>query len=467
MLLRVSPRAPSSTEPEPDREDEVGMRAVPDNLTATAGRLGLRRALAMVAALTLAVAVPSVIGPSADAAIVATVPLGTAGQFSVLAATTVTNVGPTVLAGDLGVSPGTAVVGFPPGVVTPPATTHVADGPAAAAQADLTIAYNNAAGRPVDEVLAADLAGLTLQGGVYGTTANGALELNGTLTLDGAGNPNSVFIFQTGSTLITGTGSTVALINGAQECNVFWQVGSSATVGVGTTFVGNILALTSITVQSGATVAGRALARNGAVTLDTNVFTLPTCDLTVPTTAGPTTTVAPSTTGGGPTTVAPSTTVGGPTTVAPSTTAGGPTTVAPSSTVAATTTTRAPSTTQPGTGPTGPTLPPQTSVPPGGAGAAPPSNTLPPLTTVPPEGFLSTVPVTSAPQGGFVGRASTATPRASTGGTQARTATSAPRSTRTGELPATGAEHLAETLALAALGLGGGAALLRARRRTG
>ena len=136
------------------------------------------------------------------------------------------------------------------------------------------------------------------------------LGLSGQLVLDGQGNPNAVFIFQTDSTLITSTGSTVDLINGASECNVFWQVGSSATLGSGSFFVGNILALTSVTVESSVVVHGRALARNGAVTLDNNVFTQPSCtpstDL-IPTATAPSTTTTTTTVPATPTTSAPTT----------------------------------------------------------------------------------------------------------------------------------------------------------------
>jgi LPXTG-motif cell wall-anchored protein len=142
----------------------------------------------------------------------------------------------------------------------------------------------DAAGRPLNATVTSDLTGLTLVGGVYAGPSKSPLSLAGTLVLDGEGNPNSVFIFQTDSTLITGSASTVSLINGAQECNVFWQVGSSATLGTGSVFAGNILALTSIAVTTGVTVHGRALAQNGEVTLDTDVFTSPTCDLTTPVT---------------------------------------------------------------------------------------------------------------------------------------------------------------------------------------
>ncbi len=228
----------------------------------------------------------------AAAAIVPTVPMGTADDYSVLAGTTVTNTGATVLNQSLGLSPGTDITGFPPGIVNPPGVVEQTTPAAAAAQLDLTAAYIDAAARPLNETVTSDLTGLTLVGGVYAGPSKSPLTLNGNLTLDGAGDPNSVFIFQTDSTLITGSGSTVTLINGAQQCNVFWQVGSSATLGTGSTFVGTILALTSIAVTTGVTVHGRALARNGEVTLDNDTFNAPTCDLTAPTT----TTTTPATT---------------------------------------------------------------------------------------------------------------------------------------------------------------------------
>jgi type VI secretion system secreted protein VgrG len=228
-----------------------------------------------------------------SAASAATVQLGTASAYSVLAGTTVTNTGPSVLNANLGVSPGTDLTGFPPGTVV----TGVMDSANAVSlqgQADLTAAYIDAAGRPVTGSEPADLANLNLPPGVYEGPAHGALSLTGPLFLDGGGDASAVFIFQTDSTLITASGSTVNLINGAQECNVFWQVGSSATLGTGSVFAGNIMALTSISVQTGVTVHGRALARNGAVTLDNDVFTSPTCALAGPT-ASTTTTAAGST----------------------------------------------------------------------------------------------------------------------------------------------------------------------------
>lgn len=160
--------------------------------------------------------------------------LGTAGSYSVLAATTVTNTGPTTLQGDLGLSPGTAITGFPPG--TTAGTIHAADAVALQAQSDLTNAYNNAAGQPLTASVSGDLVGQTLVEGVYKSTSS--LALSGQLTLDGQGNPASVFVFQVASTLITASASSIIFTNGAQACNVFWQVGSSATLGTASSFKG-------------------------------------------------------------------------------------------------------------------------------------------------------------------------------------------------------------------------------------
>jgi hypothetical protein len=236
--------------------------------------------------------------------------LGTSSTYSVLGGSTVTNTGNSVLNGSLGLSPGTSITGFPPGIVA--GTIDNANGAAAQAQIDLTAAYVDAAGRVLNGTTTADLGNLVLVGGVYAGPGKSPLSLTGNLTLDGAGDPNSVFIFQTDSTLTTASGSSVTLINGAQQCNVFWQVGSSATLGTGSLFAGNILALTSITVTTGVTIQGRALARNGAVTLDTDTFLAPTCDLSVPTTTSSTTTTVPGAT---------TTAVGATTTAAGATTA--------------------------------------------------------------------------------------------------------------------------------------------------
>jgi hypothetical protein len=235
------------------------------------------------AAMVILASLAGLTGLSTASAAPPTVPLGTAESYAVLAGSAVTNTGPSVINGDLGVHPGMAVTGFPPGLVN--GAIHAGDAEAAQAKEDLVIAYNNAAGRPAQQV-PTELGGQTFFAGVYNNPTE--LGLTGTVTLDAQNDPAAVWIFQAGSTLITASNSTVALTNGADPCNVFWQVGSSATLGTGTTFVGTILALTSITVQTGTTVEGRALARNGAVTLDNNVFNLPEC--TPPTTTTPTTT---------------------------------------------------------------------------------------------------------------------------------------------------------------------------------
>jgi hypothetical protein len=221
--------------------------------------------------------------------------LGTATSFSVLAGSTVTNTGATTMAGDLGVSPGAAITGFPPGLVG--RATHSADAVAGQAESDLTTAYIDAAGRTPVTTLATELGGQTLTTGVY-DSSTGTFGLTGTLTLDAEGNADAVFIFHTASTLITGVGSSVSLINAAQACNVFWQIGSSATIATTSSFKGTIMALTSIAMQTGATLEGRAFARNGAVTLDTNVITIPGCAAATPTPT-PSPTPSPSPGGGG------------------------------------------------------------------------------------------------------------------------------------------------------------------------
>jgi hypothetical protein len=226
------------------------------------------------------IAITTVIAAQSGAsAAQAPVNLGTAASFAVLAGSTVTNTNPSIINGDLGVYPGTAVTGFPPGTLN--GVEHDADAVALIAQSDLTTAYNDAASRTPAASVPADLSGETLAPGVYKNAST--LGLTGTVTLNAEGNPNAVFIFQAGSSLITGSGSHVILTNGAQACNVFWQVGSSATLGTNSTFVGNILALQSITVTTGATIYGRALARNGQVSLDDNTITRANCATPVPT----------------------------------------------------------------------------------------------------------------------------------------------------------------------------------------
>lgn len=191
--------------------------------------------------------------------------LGSATTFGVLAATTVTNNGEgTVINGDVGVSPGTAITGFPPGQAT--GTIYYGGPEPAAAQEDLTTAYNDLATRPNAMPLGGEAGGLILGPGLY--KADSSAGITGNLTLDGQGDPNAVFVFQIGSTLTTAVGSNVILINGARAGNIFWQVGSSATLGGTSTFKGNILANVSIGVGVGASLDGKALARSGAVTLD-------------------------------------------------------------------------------------------------------------------------------------------------------------------------------------------------------
>lgn len=221
---------------------------------------------------------------SGPAAAAVAPPLGAAQSFAVLGATpNVNNTGPTIVTGDLGVSPAAAVVGFPPGTVI--GTIHAADATAAGAQSANTTAYGVLAGEACNTSFGVptDLAGMTLAPGVYCFASSAANT--GLLQLDAMGNANAVWVFQIASTLITGSASTVSIINGGQACNVFWQVGSSATLGTTTTFVGNILALTSITLQTGASLSGRALAQTGTVTLASNAVSV--CSLagsTTPTT---------------------------------------------------------------------------------------------------------------------------------------------------------------------------------------
>ena len=259
-----------------------------------AGYSVLGSGLVLGTAIAVIIATQSVAG-----AAVATVNLGTATSFGVLAGSAVTNTGATIVNGDLGVSPGSAITGFPPGIVN--GAVHDTDGVAAGAQSDLTTAYNDAAGRsPSGSVGPFIGAGQTLAPGVYNATTS--LDVGGSLTLDAHGDPDAVWIFQVGSTLVTDSASEINLTDGAQACNVFWQVGSSATLGTNSSFQGSVLALTSITVTTGDTIIGRALARNGAVTLDDDDITVPTCASPVPTPTPTTTTPTPTPT---PTTTTP------------------------------------------------------------------------------------------------------------------------------------------------------------------
>ncbi len=236
-------------------------------------------AIVLVAAVFInalpALSVRAELSPAAPIVVGVAPSLGAAASFAVLGGSTVTNTGSTVVTGDLGVSPGTAVTGFGPGTVS--GTIYSGAGSAAgSAQTANAAAYNNLVAQTCETNLTGTVLGAgvaTLTPGVYCFDA--AAQLTGTLTLDGQGNPNAVFIFKIGSTLTTASSSSIVLINGARPCNVFFQVGSSATLGTGTAFRGNILALTSITLNTGASLNGRALAQNGAVTLDTNSISAP------------------------------------------------------------------------------------------------------------------------------------------------------------------------------------------------
>ncbi len=235
----------------------------------------LRRSQTLVAALATGLLLCLVSGASALGA-TSSVSLGSTASFSVLAGSTVTNTGPTTMFGDLGLSPGSSVTGAPHVL----GATHVDDAVAIGAKADLTTAYNNAASRPASGSAGTDLSGQTFTPGVRSASSSLLLSA-GSVTLDAQGDPNAVFIFQIGSTLTTGSNTSVSLINGAQACNVFWQVGSSATLGTGTRFVGTVLAAETITAGTGATIHGRLLASTAAVNLDTNTITTSNCPSSV------------------------------------------------------------------------------------------------------------------------------------------------------------------------------------------
>ena len=246
-----------------------------------ARRRSARRLLPAGAAVTLAIGLLGG-GRTAYAAGLAPVGLGSAATFAVLAGTpAVTNSGSTIIDGDIGIFPAAAVAGFPPGTLN--GAIHAADTVAQQAQVDLATAYDDAAGRtPAVVVAGGALGGMTLVAGVYNAGGR-TLDLTGVLTLDGQNDPSAVWIFQATSDLITAPSSSVAFINGGQACNVFWQVTSSATLGADSSFAGNIVALTSITMLSRVTLSGRALARNGSVTLMNDRIAYPACFVPAPT----------------------------------------------------------------------------------------------------------------------------------------------------------------------------------------
>jgi len=230
--------------------------------------------------LTLLLVVMMVV-PTVSMAAQPTVNLGTTSRFAVLAGSTITNTGTTTIngdvGGDVGLSPGTVFSGE--NSVTMSGVAHLADAVALKAKADLVIAFNDADGRTPVTRIPTELGGKTLKPGIY-DSADGTFQITGTLTLDAQGDPDGVFVFKTASSLITASGSRVNLINSARFCRTFWKVGSSATLGTNSHFVGHIFALSSITAKTGATVQGQLLARDGAVTLDNNTITNGICATT-------------------------------------------------------------------------------------------------------------------------------------------------------------------------------------------
>ncbi len=242
----------------------------------------LRKSLAVLSGIGVAALLCGVVVLWAQAS------LGTAQSFAVLGASAVTNTGASVISGDVGSSPGSSVGGFPPGVIVG-GVIHAGDAVAAQAQVDVTTQWN--AITPLGctrDLTGQDLGGLILTSGVY--CFSSSAQLTGPLVLDAAGNAASAWVFKTGSTLTTASASSVSIINGGNPCGVYWQIGSSATLGTGTQFIGNLMALASVTLTTGADInGGRALARTGAVTLDTNDISFTQC-----TAAGPIPTVPPA-----------------------------------------------------------------------------------------------------------------------------------------------------------------------------
>ena len=238
-------------------------------------RLKMIRIIPLLLSLLMVVMMAA---PTMSMAAQSTVDLGTTSSFAVLAGSTITNTGPTTIngdaGGDVGLSPGTAFTGQADATIS--GTVHLADAAAILAKDDLVTAYNDAAERTPVTTIPTELGGTTLIPGTY-DSADGTFQITGTLTLDAQGDPDGVFVFKTASTLITAADSSISIINSARYCRTFWKVGSSATLGTNSHFVGHIFAMESITANNGATVQGQLLARTGAVTLENNTITNGIC----------------------------------------------------------------------------------------------------------------------------------------------------------------------------------------------
>jgi hypothetical protein len=216
----------------------------------------------------------SVVTPVSSAA--TTVSLGSAGSYGVLAGSGISNSGTTTIIGDQGSSPSATYSGF--NKVTVTGATHLGDAAAATAQVDAKSSYKNLGLQSSTQLVVTDLGGQILTPGVYTTSAS--IGITGNLTLDAKGDPNAIFIFRAGSTLTTSSSSSVSMTNGGSQCNVYWLVGSSATLGVNSTFLGTVLASSNITAGTGATIFGRLLALKGTTVLDNNLITVSTCSQT-------------------------------------------------------------------------------------------------------------------------------------------------------------------------------------------